>query len=211
MIANKGVDRVIELLARDPGLAAATHYTVAGPLDESDHTRSLHALTAAHPSVHVELLGWCEPERLDAIVAATDVFINLRHPVFESGSASLARQLAAGRPILCFDEGSFGELPPDAVARVPVGDHEAAGRELARLVADPARRTALGRAAHRVACERGEAAYARALLAFLPEVVRAAPALALLDRVGDELAAIRAAPGLPVHEAVRAALAPLLP
>lgn len=45
-------------------------------------------------------------------------------------------------------------------------------------------------------------AYAAGLLEFLARAQRSAPALALLDRVGAELGAMRAAPTLGVHDAI---------
>jgi hypothetical protein len=47
-------------------------------------------------------------------------------------------------------------------------------------------------------------AYAAALVEFIAEVQRVTPALMLLDRVGAELATMRAAPGLAVFDAIAA-------
>ena len=205
VIANKHVDGVIAALAADPGLAGRVHYTVAGHIDPP-YREILDRVVRDSPQVSVELLGWCEDAELDRLMAATDVFVNLRHPVFESGSASLARELAWGRAIVCFDGGSFGELPGDAVARVPAGDLAGVAAELARLAADPDRRVRLGTRALALARERDETAYARALAGFVGEVQRAAPALALLDRAGAELARMRADPALPTFDAVARAV-----
>jgi glycosyltransferase involved in cell wall biosynthesis len=152
--------------------------------------------------VSVEILGWCDDAELDRLMAATDVFINLRHPTIESGSASLTLELAYGRPVLCFDAGVFAELPPDALARVPAPDFEAARSELKRLVSDAGYRRRLGGNARRVAGERSEAAYAQDFIEFVAEVQRCAPALALLDRVATELGVMRADPLLPVFDTI---------
>jgi glycosyltransferase involved in cell wall biosynthesis len=209
IIGNKHVDGVLALLAADPGLAARVRYSVAGHIDPP-YRETLERLLRENPQVDAELLGWCEEGDLDRLLAATDVFANLRHPVFESGSASLARELAQGRPILCFDAGSFGELPADAVVRVPAGDLAAVAAELADLAADPRRRAALGERARQLAAERDETAYARALVGFAGEVLEAAPGLALLDRAAAELARMDADPALPTFDAVARAAAPAL-
>ncbi len=200
VIPNKHVDRVISMLAADRELAGASHYTVAGSLDAgSEHTNALERLLRDSPHVSAELRGWCGEAELDSLSAATDVFVNLRDPVMESGSASLARELAHGRPVLCFDGGCFGEVAGDAVARVPCGDFAAAAAELRRLVADAGHRQRIGARALEVATQRSEGAYAAALLEFVGEVSRSAPALALLDRVAAQLGAMRADPSLPLH------------
>jgi len=201
VIPNKHVDRVIAMLAADPPLAAATHYTVAGELEPGAERAIDRALREA-PHVSVELLGWCEEPALERLMAATDVFVNLRRPTIESGSGSLARELACGRAVLCFDGGSFGEVPAGAVARVRAGDFDAAAAELRRLVFDAARRARVGAAALDVARARSEEAYAAALLELVAEAARAAPALMLLDRIGAELGAIGADPSLPIYDAI---------
>jgi glycosyltransferase involved in cell wall biosynthesis len=201
VIANKHSDRVIRMLAADATLAATVHYTIVGQVDEGEpYATELAGLLRSSPQVSAEMLGWCEEEELDRLMAETDVFVNLRDPVMESGSGSLMRELAFGRPVLCFDGGCFGELPQGAVARVAAGDFDAAGAELRRLMSDAARRRELGAHARRLASEHGEPDYAQALIEFVAEVQRATPTLRFLDRVGDELGAMRADPSLPIFD-----------
>ena len=201
--ANKHSDGVIRLLAADAELAAMVHYSIAGPLDDANrYGVELAELLQAVPQVSAEILGWCEEDELDRLMAATDVFVNLRHPVMESGSGSLMRELAFGRAILCFDGGCFGELPPAATARVAAGDFRAAGCLLRRLVTDAGYRRELGENALRVASERSEAEYAQAFVEFIAEVQQATPALRALDRVAGELGAMCADPSLPVFDTI---------
>lgn len=203
LIANKNVDRVVEILAADPGLAARVHYSVVGEPDEGGaHAALIAELLRANPHVSAELLGWREQAELDRLMAATDVFVNLRHPVLESGSGSLARELAHGRAILCFDGGSFGELPEGAAARVPAGDFAAAAAELRRLVEDRDRRERIARRARAVAGERTEASYAGGLLDLIERARSASPSLRLIDRAATELGTMRADPALPVYDRI---------
>lgn len=209
--ANKQSHRVIEMLAADPSLAARCRYTIVGPADpDSEYVATLRTLVASVPHLPVEMLGWLDEPQLDALMAATDVFVNLRHPVMEGCSASLMRELAFGRAILCFDAGSFAELPADAVECVPPGDFAAAADALRRLVQDASHREQLGRRAREVATERSEERYALELVAFAERVARAAPALALVDRVADQLAAMRAATTLPVYDTIATELSDVL-
>lgn len=200
---NKHAERVVRMLAEDPELASRVHYTIVGPYEEdSAYVAELRAAVESSPQLNVELVGWIDEQELDRLMAATDVFVNLRDPVMESASASLAREIAFGRAVLCFDAGCFAEMPEQTVARVPAGDFAAAAAELRRLVEDPDRRRRLGAAACRLASERTELAYASALLAFLERSRAESPALALLDRIGAELGAMEADPRLAVYDTI---------
>ncbi len=209
--SNKLCHEVVSLLAQDAELAASTHYTIVGPLDDGNsYASELAALIASQPQISAELLGWRDERELHALMAASDVFVNLRRPVTESASASLMLELAFGRPVLCFDEGAFGELPADCVECVPAGDLTAAASALRRLAGDAGRRRAIGESARRLAGERTEAAYADAFMRFVAEVQRGAPGLLLLDRVATELGVAGADPASGVFERIAAALRPVL-
>ena len=188
VIANKNVERVVAMLAADRALAARVRYTVIGHLDPGlDLAGEVERARARAPELAVDLLGWQPDAVRDRLLAGADVFVNLRHPVMESGSASLARELAFGRPVLCFAAGSFAELPAGAVAQVPAGDFEAAAARLRTLVADAGLRMRIGERARAVAAARSEHAYAADLLDFFADVARSAPWLTAIDRAGVEL------------------------
>lgn len=201
---NKQVHRVVEMLAADPELAARVHYTVVGPDDGfKSYVSDLRSLIARHAGdVNVEILGWRPEAELDRLMAQADVFVNLRHPVMEGSSASLMRQLAYGRPILCFESGFFGELPEGAVARVPTGDFRAADEALRQLVGSLDRRRALGERARSLAASYTEHSYAEGLLRLIEESRRAAPALGFLDLVAQELGDMNVDSRLPVFDEV---------
>jgi glycosyltransferase involved in cell wall biosynthesis len=208
---NKCCHSVISLLAEDAELAARTHYTIVGPVWEgSSYGSDLAALIRSVPQVSAEMLGWRDDAELYALMAASDVFVNLRQPVIESASGSLMLELAFGRPVLCFDDGMFGELPADCVARVPAGDFAAVGSALRGLAADADRRRLIGAKARRLACEYTEAAYAEAFMEFVGDVRRTAPGLVLLDRVAAELGAAGADPATGVFERIAGDFKPVL-
>lgn len=75
----------------------------------------LYGLTNA-----VETLGYVDDRTARLVAAAADAIINLRYPTAGETSASLLRLMAAGRPVLVSDTGSFQELPDDVVAKVPL-------------------------------------------------------------------------------------------
>jgi glycosyltransferase involved in cell wall biosynthesis len=135
-------------------------------------------------------------------MSQADLFVNLRHPVMEGSSASLMQQLAYARPVLCFDSGFFGELPADAVARVPAGDFSAAAESLRGLVADPESRQGIGRRARALAASYNEHSYAEGLYAFIEESRHATPGLRVLDLVSRELGQMNVTTKLPIFDEI---------
>jgi glycosyltransferase involved in cell wall biosynthesis len=201
---NKQVHRVVEMLAADPELARRVHYTVVGPDDGfASYVEDLRRLIARHAgSVNVEILGWRPDAELDRLMAQADVFVNLRHPVMEGSSASLMRQLAFGRPILCFASGFFAELPADAVARVPAGDFSAAAQALRGLIASTDARRSVGARARALAASYSERSYAEGLMQLIEASRRAAPALRLLDSVAAALGQMGVDRRLPIFDEI---------
>jgi glycosyltransferase involved in cell wall biosynthesis len=209
---NKQVHRVVAMLAADPQLAARVRYTIVGPDDGfASYVGELRGAITRHGAhLDVEMLGWQPQERLDELMADADVFVNLRHPVMEGGSASLMRQLAYGRPVLCFDSGFFGELPQGTVARVPAGDFGAAEQALRDLVDDGGLRREVGARARTLAASYDERSYAEGLLALIDESRRAAPALACLESAARELGRMNVDRQLPVYDEIASDFARIL-
>jgi glycosyltransferase involved in cell wall biosynthesis len=201
---NKQIHRVVEILAADPELAGRVHYTVVGPTDDFHaYVANLKGLIERNQgSLSVDILGWRDDQELERLMAEADVFINLRHPVMEGSSASLMRQLAFGRPVVCFDEGLFGELPADAAVQVPAGDFAAVAGALRELVLDADRRRLIGAAGRSVAESYTEGRYVEGLLEFIEEARRAAPALNFLDRVAVELGRMGVDRRLPIFDGI---------
>jgi glycosyltransferase involved in cell wall biosynthesis len=201
---NKQIHRIVELLAADPELAAHVHYTIVGPTDDFHaYVADLQRLVERNrDTLSVDILGWRDDRELERLMAETDVFVNLRHPVMEGGSASLMRQLAFGRPVVCFDEGLFGELPPEAAVQVPAGDFVAAAGALRELVFDGDRRRRIGAAGRSVAESYTERRYVDELLEFIEETRRAVPALSFIDRVAVELGHMGVDGRLPIFDRI---------
>jgi glycosyltransferase involved in cell wall biosynthesis len=72
----------------------------------------------------VELLDYVPEQRMWSLMAACDVLVNLRYPTMGETSGSVIRALSLGKPLLVSDVGWFGELPDDAVLKVPGDEHE---------------------------------------------------------------------------------------
>ena len=107
--------------------------------------------------------------------ATADVVLNLRYPTLGETSGAALRVMAAGRPLVVFDHGWYGELPDEAAVKVPPLDEEALLVALLELARDPARRAALGvAAAGTVAAQCAPAAVADAYVAFMTALEPAA-------------------------------------
>ncbi len=59
----------------------------------------------------VERLGFVDDRTARVLAAASDILVNLRYPTAGETSASLLRLMAAGKPVVVSDAGSFRELP----------------------------------------------------------------------------------------------------
>jgi glycosyltransferase involved in cell wall biosynthesis len=92
---------------------------------------------------------YADEERLWALMAASDVCVNLRAPTMGETSGSVVRVLALGRPLVVSDVGWFSELPDDVALKVPVDEREvdvlAAALDL--LAGNESARAAMGNAA----------------------------------------------------------------
>jgi glycosyltransferase involved in cell wall biosynthesis len=197
---NKQVHHVIGLLAADPELAARVEYRVVGPSGGfTAYSDTLQRLIAQNADrLKVEIVDWVPDDDLEQEMALADVFVNLRHPNIEGSSASLMKQLAYGRPVLCFDSGFFGEMPSGTVVSVPTGDFVAAGAALRDLAADANRRGEVGRKARAFAESCNERSYAEGIFRLLEEARSASPALRLLDFLSRELGDLNVDGRLPI-------------
>ena len=70
--------------------------------------------------------GWVDESRLWALMAGSDVLVNLRHPTMGETSGSVVRGLSLGKPLVVSDVGWFSELPDEVALKVPADDDEVA-------------------------------------------------------------------------------------
>jgi glycosyltransferase involved in cell wall biosynthesis len=69
-------------------------------------------------------LDYVDEPRLWALMAASDVCVNLRWPTMGETSGTAIRALVLGRPLVVSDVGWYSELPEQAVEKIPVGPDE---------------------------------------------------------------------------------------
>jgi glycosyltransferase involved in cell wall biosynthesis len=70
--------------------------------------------------------GWVDETRLWALMAGSDVLVNLRYPTMGETSGSVIRGLSLGKPLVVSDVGWFSELPDDVALKVPADEDEVA-------------------------------------------------------------------------------------
>ncbi len=209
---NKHILTVVETLASAPELTARVRYLVVGQYDaRSAYIRDLNRTIAdAGLARTVTLLGYTPDATLERYAAGADVFVNLRFPNLEGGSASLMEQLARARPVVVYDSGAYGELPDETVVKVAIDDRVGLVRSLHELVADAELRRRLGLAARRYAeCHRTDA-YAGALAGFAAAATAGRARLRLADSVGRQLRSLGVAPDDPAVRAIADELSALL-
>ena len=121
------------------------------------------------------------------------------------------KELAFGRPVLCFDSGAFSELPEGSVMRVPPGDLGAVADGLRALAADPLLRANIGQRASSLAACYNERRYAERFVHFAEQARRARPSLQFVDTVARELGEMNVDTRLPIFDEISADFGRILP
>lgn len=109
---------------------------------------------AARPDLAraARLTGYVSEAVLDAHIASSDIFVNLRFPSVGESSGSLARAFDAGVCAVVSDTGAYAELPGDVVLKIPTtGGRQALSAVLGYLISHPEVRQGFAERARRFA------------------------------------------------------------
>lgn len=154
LIPEKRLEVALRAFARALfGLPEAV-FVVAGAASPHHDPRAFARARGLEPVVR--WLGRVEPATFEATLVAADLCVNLRWPTGGETSGSFLRMLAAGRPTVVSDAGSFAETPDDACLKVPVGgeaEEAAIVRAILRAARDPAWAAAIGTRARAFAAD----------------------------------------------------------
>lgn len=144
----------------------------------------------------VECTGYVDEQRLWALMAASDVHVNLRAPTMGETSGTAIRALSLGKPLVVSDVGWFAELADDVALKVKVDEHEVENLVAAlRLLAErPDVRATMGAAARRLA--EGEHAVDRVGERYVAAFELAAGGDAVADGVLRQVSEAAAAVGI---------------
>jgi len=187
---NKRIHEVIRVLGEDQALARRSRYVVIGPIESSYRAELMHLIDRYSLADSVDLMGYQPDDILRRYVAMSDVFVNLRLPSMEGGSASLMLEMAAGGPVIVYDVGVFAELPEGTVIKVNPSAPEGLHVALDRLLSSADLRVKVGTAARAFAVKWNEKRYAQEFLSFIDEVKSWRPLLTLSDTVAGHIRSV---------------------
>jgi glycosyltransferase involved in cell wall biosynthesis len=145
--------------------------------------------------------GWVAESRLWALMAGSDVLVNLRQPTMGETSGSVVRGLSLARPLVVSDVGWFAELPDDVALKVAPGDDEVATltAALELLASRPDVRQAMGANAAELA--RREHAVERVADLYVAALETAAGGAAVADAVLQDVSTAAADVGISAETA----------
>ncbi len=94
-------------------------------------------------------LGHLPIEKLEEIISASDICINLRYPTMGESSGSLLRMMGYGKPTLITNYGSYAEFPDYCTIKISpdIDEKEMIKRSVTSLALDDDFRLSLGREA----------------------------------------------------------------
>jgi glycosyltransferase involved in cell wall biosynthesis len=185
---NRRVDRVLQVLASDAALSRC-RLLVAGPVSEPARLELEDMAAGLGIGDRVHILGAVSDADLRLLLSCADGCLVLRDPVLEAASASLLVQMRAHVPVIVYDHGHYGELPPGSVIAVdPAGGAESLTAALLTI----ARRDTTLQAVRALGAAHASAAtpsrYAAALGTAADRALGARPILQMNEVLGDQLA-----------------------
>lgn len=122
----------------------------------------------------VKITGHVDKEALQQYLDTCDVCVNLRFPTCGETSGIALRAMAAGKPLIVSEVGSFAEIPDDCCIKVPVDSQEVASvaAALRRLANDGEARRQMGaRARDRISQHHDPERIAQAYVSFIEGVL----------------------------------------
>ena len=196
--AEKRIDLAVAALRRVRARLPNAHLLIVGQVAGGVDPHAA-AEAAGLPADALTVVGFASHERFAALMAGTDIGLNLRQPTMGETSATAIQLAALGVPTIVSEGGWYDEIPDAAVRRLAHGEGET--ERLADLILELAE----DERAHAAA---GEAARSWVEEALAPEVVAEAHVEAtlgvgarreiqrsLVRHVGEHLAQISDSPG----------------
>ncbi|MGB3245301.1 MAG: glycosyltransferase family 4 protein [Sulfitobacter sp.] len=165
--STKGLDQLLNAFIKEPDLRQSFRIIIAGFGSDPTYLAMLrrHIAEARLDGVFELRIDPTDAE-YHAVMAASDIFFNLRYPNTEGASLSLMEQLAYGRPVIAYRTGSFAEMPEDACYFLDaIGDDQALAVLLQDIAAKPGDVIRKGKAARACVMEKTPAEYARRFVA----------------------------------------------
>ena len=147
---NRRIPQILEALAKCDIPKNKLCYTLAGPIEPS--RRDMLEKLAEEKGIRLECTGYISDERMQAVIAASDVICSLRYPALETASASCIEAMLHGKAVIVTRTGFYAELPKDCVMQIdPDNEAEELICALNKLYADASLRRQIGLKARRFA------------------------------------------------------------
>lgn len=139
---NRRYEVIIEALGKIAD--SRLRYIIAG----EDRGRLLRHLTA-RAAARISVEPFIPLEKLESLIFASDICVNLRFPTMGETSGTLLRQMGYGRPTLVTNFGWYAEIPDWAVVKIEPDIDESAllTAAFSLLMHDPDLRQSMGREA----------------------------------------------------------------
>lgn len=140
----KHIDAMVNVMLKNKDIKDGVQYVVIGSYG-GEYGNKLSRLASTSLSGSLYMLGYQPNEVMNTFLAEADLFINLRYPNAESCSLSLLEQMGEGKPTIVYNSGIYGEMPNDAVVKIPLNDSEDDLADVIRnLINDENRRKQVG-------------------------------------------------------------------
>jgi glycosyltransferase involved in cell wall biosynthesis len=166
---SKCLDTLVQAFAQSPELRSRASLVIAGHPGDWDYVHEVEAMVTKHGLTKQVTFEYdITNERLVAIKAETDVFLNLRYPNTEGASGSLTEMMNAGKPVVAYASGAYAEIPNDSAILLDRADGvEAVIDAVEGLVGNPDRRISIGNAGLNYVRPQNSERYARGLREFV--------------------------------------------
>lgn len=128
---------LLEAFARVVESGAGAHLLLAGKDDTFGRLES--TIARLHLADHVTVTGYLDAAELEGAIQAVDAVVSLRSPHVAETSGTLTLALAAGKPVVVQQIGSWAEIPAGIAVQVPADGDEVAdlARAFLRLANEP--------------------------------------------------------------------------
>ena len=211
VVPTKRIHSVLNVLAASPDLRGRVEYVVIGQADDAYKSECERIIDGGMLHDAVRFLGRVDDATLHRFIADADICLNLRFPVTEAASASLAEEMLHGKAVIVSDTGCYADLPGDCVFKVdPADEHHSLRHALSTLAYNHDERHRLGQAAKAFADRHfSPAVYARGMERIIDDACSSAPLLRCIDRVGGVLARMGVSSEMQICETVAGEFADL--
>ena len=203
---NKRIDLVIECLGASDKLRNNFVYVIIGSCEDALLQKYKSIVNGLNLRGAVHFLGYQTDEVLHGVMKAADIFINLRKPVMEGGSASLVEQLSCGKPIIVSKAGHYAELPDDCVVKIDTANEkESLTNALCNFADHSELKPLIGsKGKEYQVINHNVSKYCETFNEFITVVRQHKPMLSLIDKAALELSSMRVSRDLSVVGSVTA-------